>query len=255
VPPSVAAACAPAAPPQAVPSAEEVAAVEPVVLDAEAVALAPPTALDSADDVPGPAVLASPTLVPRPPGPNDNELEPALVLLDELCEAAAEPTLVPLDVAAEDPPFAVLAELSLPFVPDSLSELALEPPAFACEEAEWPPDDALDSAFEPLPTEPAPAPSPPALGPDLPTPAAAVFESPPYALAPAPVVPSPSLTPATAGAPPELRPYAPPMPIAPWPVPPPVLLWPATLPLSLPYALDRAPPSAVVGSASEVPVR
>ena len=113
----------------------------------------------------------------------------------------------------------------------------------------------MDWAFELLPVELAVEPSPPAVGPDLLSPAMAVLPVPPYALAPAPVFPSPSLTPADAGAPSGLLPYAPPTPTAPAFGPSPLLLCPRDVLLPLPYALERAPPLALVGSAREVPVK
>ena len=261
VPPS-AEACAEVAPPRLVPRAEEVAEVAPVELVPVAVALAPPTALAPAAEVPGPAVFASPALVPTP-RPKPCVLAPALVSLEPLCAAPDVPTELPFELAAEEPPPVVLAPVSFEPEPASLCELASEPPPLACEEADPLEAAALDSAFESVPVEPAPAPSPPAFVADLPAPAAAVLDPvPPYALAPAPVLPSPSLTPADAGAPLELLPYAPATPTAPVVDPllllvaPTVpLLWPRALLLSLPYALDRAPPFALVGSASEVPVR
>jgi hypothetical protein len=214
VPPSVAAECAVDTPPTEVPNAEDVASVPPVVLDADAVASPPPGVLAEAADVPGPAVPAFPKL--EPTIPDVVELEPALVSLDPLCALAAVPADVPLDSAEDVPPPVVFAPLSLDAPPASLCAPAPLPPSLACAEELWPSASAFDSAFEPLPTDPAPAPAPPPSGPDLPAPAVAVLLLPPYALAPAPVAPSPSLTPAEAGAPPVLLPYAPPMPTAPW---------------------------------------
>jgi hypothetical protein len=214
VPPSVALACEVDTPPSEVPKAEEVASVPPVELVAEAVVEPPPSALPSLAEVPGPEVLASPMLAPTTPA--ECELELASVLPEALCALAAVPTDVPLDSADEVPPSLVLAAVSLESVPDSLRELAALPPLPACEDALLPSAAALDSALESAPVDPAPAPAPPPSGPDLPAPAAAVSLLPPYALAPAPVSPSPTLSPACAGAPPVLLPYAPPMPTAPW---------------------------------------
>jgi len=257
VPPS-AEECAETAPPQLVPIPEDVAEVAPVVLLPVAVAVPPPMALAPAADVPGPAVFASPEVPARPPrlpGPRPFVLAPALVSLEPLCEAADAPTALLFELAWDAPPPVVLAPESFALVPDSLCELAAEPPLPAWEEVEPSDEDALDSAFESLPVELAVEPSPPALGPDLPSPAVAVLPLPPYALAPAPVFPSPSLTPADAGAPSGLLPYAPPTPTAPVLEPSPLLLCPMDVLLPVPYELERAPPLALVGSATEVPVR
>ncbi|HET9171345.1 MAG TPA: hypothetical protein VFN97_18040 [Actinospica sp.] len=237
------------------PTPIEVAAVAPVVLVPSAEALAPPIALAAAAEVPGPAVSELPMLAPRPSAPDvDEACEP--LSLDALwADAALLLDALPAWALVVPPPLAFASLLDCAD-PDSLADDAPVPSSDAEEDAERPSDAALESAFDPAPVELAAAPTAPALGPDLASPAVAeLVPVPPYALAPEPVLPSPALSPACAGAPSELCPQAPPVDTAPDVGPPPLLLWPKLPLLVVPYELCDAPPFALVGSASDVPVR
>ena len=111
VPPLTASECEALAPPQALPTADVPAWVEPVSLDAVASVVPPPAALEPASEAPGPLVDDPPKLALTPPT-LPTELEPpnAVVPLLPLADFASLLVEPEVDDSEDTPPFCVLAE-------------------------------------------------------------------------------------------------------------------------------------------------